>query len=75
MKNAAMEARRNTLRDRIGESYRYYSQKGEWTSMEKEALEGLVHSYEQAGGTNGMVHQKVLPASVEWRIIDEEEEI
>lgn len=63
--------RRNTIRDRLNQSFRYYSQKGQWTTMEKEAFEGLVASYESAGGINGTVHSKIIPASLEWKIIDE----
>lgn len=71
IKNTEEETRRNTLRDRIGQSYRYYSQKKEWNMMEKEAFDGLVQSYEAAGGTNGFVHSICIPASMTWHIIDE----
>ena len=65
------EARRNQLRDRIGQSYRYYAAKGEWSTLEKEAFDGLISSYEQAGGKNGTVHSVIIPASLSWNIIDE----
>ena len=71
IKAAEMETRRNTLRDRIGQSYRYYSQKKQWNAMEKEAFDGLIKSYEQAGGVNGLVHSKIIPETIEWTIIDE----
>lgn len=67
-KNDAAE--RNRLRDRIGQAYRYYSDRGEWTSMEKEAFDGLISSYESAGGQNGFVHTVCIPASLGWRIIE-----
>lgn len=65
------ERERNRLRDRIGQSYRYYNEKGCWNRMEKEAFDGLVASYESVGGTNGFVHEKAIPASMTWTIIDE----
>lgn len=65
------ESEMNQLRDRIGQSYRYYKAKGCWNEMEKEAFNGLIASYEKAGGTNGFVHSIAIPASLEWQIIDE----
>ena len=65
------ESERNALRDRIGQSYRYYKAKGEWNMMEKEAFFGLVHSYEQAGGKNGFVHDTCIPRAMEFNIVDE----
>lgn len=65
------DAERNRLRDRIGQAYRYYAERGQWNSMEKEAFNGLVESYEAAGGINGFVHEKAVPASCEWKVIDE----
>lgn len=64
-------ARRNQLRDRIGQSYRYYAAKKQWNHVEKEAFDGLIESYEAAGGTNGFVHQKCIPESMTWDIVDE----
>ena len=71
MQDKQDETERNRLRDRIGQSYRYYSAKGEWTHLEQEAFEGLIQSYEAAGGTNGKVHQVIIPASMKWKMIDE----
>lgn len=64
-------ADRSALRDRIGQSYRYYNQRKKWTRLEKEAFDGLIQSYENAGGLNGMVHQVCIPASLTWEIIDD----
>lgn len=33
------------LKDRIAESYRYYHERQQWTSMEKESLESLIAVY------------------------------
>lgn len=71
MQKKQNDARRNQLRDRIGQSYRYYSAKKQWSHVEKEAFDGLVESYEDAGGTNGFVHSKCIPESMTWEIIDE----
>lgn len=61
----------NQLRDRIGQSYRFYKQRGEWNHMEKEAFEGLIQSYEDAGGKNGFVHSVCIPMSEQWKVTDE----
>lgn len=71
MQDKQDETERNRLRDRIGQGYRYYEAKGEWTRLEQEAFEGLIQSYEAAGGTNGKVHQVIIPASLKWKVIDE----
>lgn len=56
----------NKLRDRLLQSYRYYTNDAtnpshSWTSMEAEAFWGLFHDYEDAGG-NGYMHSVVQPA-------------
>lgn len=61
---------RATLKDRIGQSYRYYKDKGQWNSMEKEAFNDLIESYEAAGGKNSFVHDVCVPKSLEWEVID-----
>lgn len=61
---------RARIRDRIGQAYRYYQDKGQWTSMEKEAFDGLISSYEAAGGINSFVHDTCQPKSQEWNIIE-----
>ena len=63
-------ADRARLKDRIGQAYRYYKDKGEWNLMEKEAFNDLVISYELAGGQNSFVHDVCVPASLEWKVID-----
>lgn len=63
-------ANRARIRDRIGQAYRYYSDKGQWTSMEKEAFDGLITSYEEAGGTNSFIHTTCQPKSSEWKIVE-----
>ena len=63
-------ADRARLKDRIGQAYRYYKEKGEWNYMEKEAFDDLVSSYEQSGGENSFVHDICVPASLEWKIIE-----
>lgn len=63
-------ADRARLKDRIGQAYRYYKEKGEWNLMEKEAFNDLVISYELAGGQNSFVHDVCVPASLEWKVIE-----
>ena len=62
--------KRASLKDRISQSYRYYHERQEWNTMEKEAFEDLVKSYENAGGKNSFVHSICEPESNTWRLID-----
>lgn len=57
---------RNKLRDRLLQSYRYYTSleynpRKEWTRMESEAFGELFSDYEEADG-NGYVHTEIQPA-------------
>ena len=61
---------RAELKDRISQSYRYYSELGEWNHIEKEALEDLIEEYEAAGGVNSFVHDKVVPEMYTWTLLD-----
>ena len=63
---------RAELKERIGQSYRYYHSKGQWNDIEKEALEGLIEEYEEAGGNNSFVHDIVVPESYTWKLVDRE---
>lgn len=56
----------NKLRDRLLQSYRYYTSTeknplGAWSEMEREAFFNLFHDYENLGG-NGFIHSTVEPA-------------
>lgn len=65
-------------KDRIGQSYRYYSERKYteenpipyWNHMEREALKGLIEQYEAHGGRNSFVHSVVEPEMQKWKIID-----
>lgn len=70
----AKRRERNTLRDRLLQSYRYFTSSehnpnGEWTKMESEAFEELYNDYIEAGG-NGYVHSEVKPAMDRLIVID-----
>ena len=59
----------NKLRDRLLQSYRYYTNPEtnpdkSWTQMEAEAFWELFRDYEEAGG-NGYMHTVVQPAMAE----------
>lgn len=58
------------LKDKIGQSYRYYHEKQEWNSMEEETLRDLITRYEANGGENSFVHSVVLPESYIWRKVN-----
>lgn len=61
---------RARLKDRISQSYRYYHELKQWNSMEKEAFEDLIRSYEEAGGKNSFIHSICEPESLTWEVID-----
>lgn len=61
---------RAQLKDRINQAYHFYHNRGYWNSMEKEALDDLIISYEGAGGKNSFVHTIIEPESHEWEIRD-----
>lgn len=70
MQSKADLQERNQLKDKIREYYTYYHEVGCWNKMEKESLEGLIESYESAGGENSFVHSIVQPEMYTWTIID-----
>lgn len=62
----------NKLRDRLLQSYRYYTNEAtnpskSWTQMEAEAFWGVFRDYEEAGG-NGYMHSVVQPAMTELTV-------
>lgn len=64
----------NKLRDRLLQSYRYYTDKsknpdGVWTKMEAEAFWGVFGEYEDRGG-NGYMHSVVQPAMNLLHVVD-----
>ena len=62
------------LKDKIGQSYRYYHNVKKINDIEMEALEGLIASYEDCGGTNSFVHSLVQKEMYTWEKVDREEE-
>lgn len=58
------------LKDRIAQGYRYFSERGEWTSMDKESMEALIQAYSQYS-ENSFVHSVVEKELYQWKIIDE----
>lgn len=61
-----MRRERNKLRDRLLQSYRYFTSTEKnpmqaWTEMEADAFWAMFKDYESAGG-NGHVHTEVQPA-------------
>ncbi len=57
---------RAQLKDKIGQSYRYYHEKGQINDMEFEALEDLIEAYELADGENSFVHETVQKEMYTW---------
>lgn len=53
--------KRNELRDRLLEAYRYYTGKGAWNIMEADVFWELFRDYETLGG-DGFVHGTIEPA-------------
>lgn len=58
------------LKDRIGQSYRYYHSIGKINDMELEALKDLIKSYERHGGKNSFVHSTVQPEMYTWENVN-----
>lgn len=63
----------NKLRDRLLQSYRYYTSTEKnplaaWSEMEREAFFNLFHDYESLGG-NGFMHSTVEPAMSALEVI------
>lgn len=67
-KNDMNEAAR--LKDRIAQGYRYYRDKGQWTSMDKEAMEEMIRAYSQYSN-NSFVHSIVEKEMHTWSVVDE----
>lgn len=63
---------RAELKDKIGDSYRYYHSKGKINDIELEALEDLIEAYEDAKGENSFVHSLVQKEMYTWEKIDRE---
>lgn len=66
---------RNKLRDRLLQSYRYYTNpernpSQSWTNMEAEAFWGMFGDYEEAGG-DGFIHTVVQPAMNRLKVTDD----
>ena len=60
---------RAELKDKIGNLYRIYHNRGKITQMEFEALEGLIEAYYAVNG-NSFVAQIVEPELYTWKIVD-----
>ena len=58
------------LKDRIAEGYRYWHERGEWTSRDKESMEDLISAYSQYSD-NSFVHQVVEKEMPQWTVIDD----
>ena len=70
---------RNRLRDRLLQSYRYYTDPacnpaGTWNTMEAEAFWEMFSDYEDVGG-NGYIHSVVQPAMNKLKIVNIDEPI
>lgn len=58
------------LKDKIGQSYRYYHEVKKINDIEMETLEGLIKTYEDYGGKNSFVHSLVKKEMYTWEHID-----
>ena len=56
------------IKERIAQSYRDYNKTKQITSMELEALEDLIATYEEHGGENSFVHSKVQKEMYTWEV-------
>ena len=74
MEDDTTRRERNRLRDRLLQSYRYYTDPscnptGAWNTMEAEALWEMISDYEDVGG-DGYIHSVVQPAMNLLKIVD-----
>lgn len=65
---------RNKLRDRLLQSYRYYTNKDtnpsqSWNKLEEETFWDMFKDYEEAGG-DGYMHTEVQPAMVKLKVVE-----
>ena len=56
------------IKERIAQSYREYNKTKQITSIELEALEDLITTYEEHGGENSFVHSKVQNEMYTWEV-------
>lgn len=62
---------RSEIKDRVSQVYRKHHVTQKISSMELEALEGLIDSYEKADGHNSFIHQIVQKEMYQWKIEDD----
>ncbi len=58
------------LKDKIGQSYRYYHDIKKINDIEMETLEGLIKTYEDYGGKNSFVHSLVQKEMYTWEHVE-----
>lgn len=56
------------IKERIAQSYRQYNETKRISSMELEALEDLIETYEAHGGENSFVHSVVQKEMYTWEV-------
>ena len=59
------------IKERIAQSYRRYNESKQISSIELEALEDLIETYEAHGGENSFVHSLVQKEMYTWKTVDE----
>lgn len=77
MKEIQDKDKLSEYKDRIGQSYRYYSERKYsdanpipyWNRMERDTMQSLIEQYEAHGGKNSFVHTVVEPEMQKWKII------
>lgn len=67
-KNDMNEAAR--LKDRIAQGYRYWHERGKWTSRDKESMEDMIKAYSQYS-ENSFVHSVVEKEMPQWEVVDD----
>ena len=58
------------IKERIAQSYRRYNISKKITRMELEALEDLIDTYENYGGTNSFIHSVVQKEMYTWEVTE-----
>jgi hypothetical protein len=68
------ETKKNELRDRLLQAYRYYDKKGSWNEMEKDAFWKLFGEYDKRDG-NGYIHKEVKPRMEKLKVVSLDDEL
>lgn len=68
MEQKENERVQSEIKESIAQAYRRYDETKQISKMEREALEGLIKTYEAHGGENSFVHSVVQKEMYTWKV-------